>query len=32
MIRSRDKRRGYHQSGWKQSGRQTSEEIGRAHV
>lgn len=27
MIRSRDKRRGYHQNGWKLSGRQTSEDL-----
>ena len=27
MIRSRDKRRGYHQSGWKQCGHQTSEDL-----
>ena len=27
MVRSRDKRRGYHQSGWKQCGHQTSEDL-----
>ena len=27
MVHSRDKRRGYHQSGWKLSGKQTSEDL-----